>query len=268
MIKGNLIYRLGRKAVFPLSRPGRNGMSQFSVQKRPKFLQPLYVPYIHQPIPIGRKVQVQTTVGSHRIQIYLKQPFQAVRFLFFMPEPPGTDRHVDLCRCKCQPFGIQNIVQSSQVLAGIVQEGKVSFLCHRPGACLLFAVMTQFRRNDRPFRMPRGSGLISTPPDIRAEIVEDHGIRLIFSDQLKICRKIIFLFLSIRPFSAGVIKTKKKNISVFRQKLFQLSAEIFIVCFCPIQFAVAVPWRQVKPEFNPSPAAGLRRFLYHISPTG
>lgn len=64
---------------------------------------------------------------------------------------------------------------------------------------------------------------------IRAKIIKNSGIRLIFADQLKISRKIILLPYAIFAFAAGVIKPYIKNISIAGKQLCELIAEIIIV---------------------------------------
>ena len=84
-------------------------------------------------------------------------------------------------------------------------------------------------------------------------------------DQLDITREIIYLFLSVGAFAAGIIKPYIEDIAVPGQKLGQLIAEIIIVLRSSIIFGISVPGRKIETKFNAAPAAGLCCFFYNVT---
>ena len=203
-------------------------------------------------------------VCSHASKICIKQAFQRVRILLFMPKPARTDRHIDLGRRKGQPFGIQDIGDRPKLLLRIVKPAQLPVLRHRTCARLDFAEMAQLRRDDRPLRMAAVPRFVAAPAHVRPKIVKDHGVRLIFADQLDISGEVVFLLFAVRAFPAGIVKPHIKNIAVFRQKLRQLIAEIIVVFRRAVALGVSVPRRQIKTEFDAASFAGFRRFPHHI----
>ena len=77
--------------------------------------------------------------------------------------------------------------------------------------------------------MARLSGLIAAPPGIRAEIIENNGVRLILADELKVTREVIFLLFAVFALAAGVIEPHAENIAVAGQKFRQLVAEVIVI---------------------------------------
>ena len=118
----------------------------------------------------------------------------------------------------------------------MVKAGKASLLCHRARAGLNIAVETKLRGDNGPFSVAGNTCLVSAPADIRSKVIENYSVRLIFVDQLDITWEIIYLFLSVGAFAAGIINPYIEDIAVPGQKLGQLIADIIIVLRSSILF--------------------------------
>ena len=263
-LKINGVNRLGLRASRLPAYNSRKLFSEGLSKKLSQLRKPPHIPLIQKSVSVGRHIQIQAGVGSHAGQIGVKQPSQGMGFLFLMPEPSRPDGHIKFRRCENQSPGIQNIRQRSQLLIRIVHVGKTSPVRHRPRPGLHLSQMAQLRRHHRPLGMAGHPRLITAPADIRTEIIENHRLGLVPADQFDIPGKIVFLPFALRPLAAGVVKPHIKNLPVFCQQLRQLIAEIVVVRRRPVIFAVPVPGRQIKAEFDAAPAAGLRCLPHHI----
>lgn len=84
--------------------------------------------------------------------------------------------------------------------------------------------------------MARHTCLISAPANIRTKIIEYDSIRLIFADQFKVTREIVFLSDTVRTFAAGVVKPDIEYLAVLREQLCKLIAEVIIILGCSVIF--------------------------------
>ena len=59
--------------------------------------------------------------------------------------------------------------------------------------------------------MSRFSGFVADPSYVRTAVVEDDGIRLIFSDGFDVAREIVYLLFAVRTFAARAVKEDIEN---------------------------------------------------------
>ena len=184
-----------------------------------------------------------------------------------MPEPARADGHVDLAGRAHQPVAVKDLRRRADQRIGVVQRVQRvrRRLVQRPRARLPLRPVAQLVRHHRPLALPRHARLVAAPAHVRPEVVENHRVGLVFADQLKVAREVIYLLFAVGSLAAGVVEPYIEDVAVARQQLGQLVAEVVVVLRRAVERVVPVPRREIKAEFDAAPAAGVRRQLHHVA---
>ena len=120
--------------------------------------------------------------------------------------------------------------------------------------------------HDHPFLIARRAAFVAYPAGVRAVVVEDAGVRLVFANQFDVAVKIVHLLFAVRPLATGIVKPHAEDVAVAGEQLGKLVFVVVVVRVGAVIPAVAIPRGQVEAEADAAAPAGLRRLAHHVAP--
>src|ERR1035437_5118911 len=117
-----------------------------------------------------------------------------------------------------------------------------------------------------PVGITRRPTLVSDPPDVGTRIREHQRTRLQPANRAVNTIPVVYLLLSVRPFSVRAVEEQLDDRPVLRQQLGQLRDVVVVVApAVAVRAFVTVPRREVQPRSQPLGAHRIHELAHHVA---